>query len=254
MNKRIEPELLSIKPDLDQVEDFKKSQAQLKNTTKTTLSDDQNTTKAVAVKSNSTVTWFGAISILALAASAFGLYQQNITTKAQLLASEQRIAQLERTLSATGEEMGNSTVALQAKLTAVSKRQDELWTQMDKLWASAWRRNQTEIGEIKEQAANFATSQNKLHAEAAASIKAVAQDQTELTLKVSLLQEQLQEVDFLKRQLSSTSTELNKLKSQSQSRDSKQVELGASMAQLEISQKALAEQLQRLEKRIGPAG
>ncbi|WP_244369844.1 hypothetical protein [Pseudoalteromonas xiamenensis] len=40
------------------------------------------------------------------------------------------------------------------------------------------------------------------------------------------------------------------MKSQSQTRDSKQLEIGANMAQLEITQNALAEQMERLEKSI----
>lgn len=59
-----------------------------------------------------------------------------------------RILELENRLSATGEEMGNSTVALQVKVTELANRSEELWQQMDKLWASAWRRNQQDIKDL----------------------------------------------------------------------------------------------------------
>jgi chromosome segregation ATPase len=41
--------------------------------------------------------------------------------------------------------MDQSAAALQFKISELSKKTDDLWEQMDKLWASAWRRNQTEI-------------------------------------------------------------------------------------------------------------
>ena len=107
----------------------------------------------------------GAVAIIALAAGSYGLYQQNQATKAQLFASEQRIAELERTLSATGEEMGESAGAMRAKLSELTEKTDELWSQMDKLWASAWRRNQSEIKELQKQTNNIASTNNsKRHA------------------------------------------------------------------------------------------
>ncbi|MFC3031014.1 hypothetical protein ACFOEE_00515 [Pseudoalteromonas fenneropenaei] len=247
MDKRIEPELLSITPDLDQVEDFKRSQT--KSNIQAPPSEPSTTVKAAPAKS-SAATWLSAVAIIALAAGGFGLYQQNLATQAQLKASEQRIAELERALSATGEEMGESAGAIQAKLSAVATRTDELWTQMDNLWASAWRRNQAEIKELKEQSDKFANSQTKQLADMASSNKTLSQTQTELGLKVSLLQEQLQATTTLKSQLAALNNDLDKLKSQSQSRDAKQIEIGATMAQLEMTQTALTERLERLEKSL----
>ncbi|TPV60914.1 hypothetical protein FJ444_04645 [Aestuariibacter sp. GS-14] len=94
---------------------------------------------------------------LAVFALLFGLsscaaagYLYHLTTKQQALLSgaEQRIQQLENKLSATGEEIGESTVALQIKVTELTNKSTELWEQMDKLWASAWRRNQKEIADL----------------------------------------------------------------------------------------------------------
>lgn len=72
----------------------------------------------------------------------YGLYKDSQQT---IVANQNRLQALEDRLSATGEEMGNSTVALQVKVGELSERAEELWEQMDKLWASAWRRNQQEI-------------------------------------------------------------------------------------------------------------
>jgi chromosome segregation ATPase len=76
----------------------------------------------------------------------FHLHQTSLDAIEQ---AKTRIETLENRLNATGEEMGNSTVALQVKVTELSTRTQELWEQMDKLWASAWRRNQSEIKSIE---------------------------------------------------------------------------------------------------------
>lgn len=82
-------------------------------------------------------------------------YLFTVTQKqnATLQNAEQRIQQLENKLSATGEEIGESTVALQVKVTELTNKTAELWEQMDKLWASAWRRNQKEIADLTDKVA-----------------------------------------------------------------------------------------------------
>lgn len=62
-----------------------------------------------------------------------------------LLDSLQRISKLENSLSSTGESMTQSSVVMQIRLKEIEKSTMELTNQMDKLWASAWRRNQTQI-------------------------------------------------------------------------------------------------------------
>jgi len=73
------------------------------------------------------------------------LYTQLGQANTVAINTENRLKSLEQRLSATDEEMGNSTVALSVKVTELAERTEELWGQMDKLWASAWRRNQEEI-------------------------------------------------------------------------------------------------------------
>lgn len=94
--------------------------------------------------------------LIALGASgaAYYLYDLSVKQAATNLAAEARIADLENKLSATGEEMGESTVALQVKVNELSGRTTELWDQMDKLWASAWRRNQKEIADLSARVTN----------------------------------------------------------------------------------------------------
>ncbi|KZX01586.1 hypothetical protein JL49_04285 [Pseudoalteromonas luteoviolacea] len=254
MDKRIEPELPSITPDLDQVETYKQSLNP--SNSQPSPSSEGPEQQTAPVKKAGAMSWLGAISIIALAAGSYGLYQQNQTTQAQLLESTKRIAELERTLSATGEEMGASAGAIQAKLAALSERTDELWSQMDKLWASAWRRNQSEIKKLKDQTSSIAKNQSEqanTQSGVATKVATLSQSQTDLAFKLSLLEEQQQAAQALKKQLSSINTDLDQLKSQSRGRDAKQVEIGGTLAQLEITQNALAEQLERLETRLATA-
>lgn len=250
LNKRIEPELLNISPDLDQVDNLKQPTQSLNQDNDNATNNEINK-PAPNTKSNGMV-WLGALAIIGLTLGGLGLYKQNQATHAQLLESQKRITELERTLSATGEEMGVSAGAIQAKLTKLTERTDELWTQMDKLWASAWRRNQSEIKKLKEQTNNIVSTQNKTQSELGGKLTALTQSQSEQALKLSVLQEQQQAAELLKRQLREVNTNLDTLKSQSQSRDAKQVEIGATMAQLELTQAALAEKLQKLESTLQP--
>ncbi|MDM7860541.1 hypothetical protein QTP81_08030 [Alteromonas sp. ASW11-36] len=91
---------------------------------------------------------FALILALGAGGAAGYLYMQLQTQLGAAQNAEARIADLENRLSATGEDLGESTVALQVKVSELSNRADELWEQMDKLWASAWRRNQKELGDL----------------------------------------------------------------------------------------------------------
>ena len=251
MRDRIEPDLPSIMPDLDQVKDFKQSQ---------TLNNHKNINAQQSPSDNSPPTnssgislWLGIISLISIASGSYFIYHQNKDFQAKLLASEQRIIELESALSATGEEMGESAGAIRAKLNAVTERTDELWTQMDKLWASAWRRNQSEIKKLRNQAEALDKTQKlqtKTQTNSSSTLKSLSDNQADMTLKLSLLQEQIDAAQSIKTQLTVMSTDLDKLKSKAQGRDSKQLEIGSSIAQLEMTQSAIVEQLERLESQL----
>jgi chromosome segregation ATPase len=102
------------------------------------------TTSTVTKSNNGFTSIVLVIAVIACASSAY-LYTLNASNQNLLAENEVRLKSLENRLSATGEEMGNSTVALQVKVGELTARGEELWDQMDKLWASAWRRNQEEI-------------------------------------------------------------------------------------------------------------
>ena len=107
--------------------------------------------------------WVVFVAVIALAAcgGCYYLYTMLEQQKAVAEQAEQRILQLENKLSATGEEIGESTVALQVKVTELTNKTNELWEQMDKLWASAWRRNQQEIADLGDRVGNVQNALNK---------------------------------------------------------------------------------------------
>lgn len=94
--------------------------------------------------------------VLALGGASSGVYLflENQTLLENQTQAQRRIQDLENQLSATGAELGDSAAAIQAKLTQVGAKTDELWQQMDKLWASAWRRNQQEIKDLSKDLEN----------------------------------------------------------------------------------------------------
>jgi chromosome segregation ATPase len=97
--------------------------------------------------SNGSNIFMSIVLVVAISASVGCIYLYAQLEQANTVAAntESRLKSLEQRLSATDEEMGNSTVALSVKVTELAERTEDLWGLMDKLWASAWRRNQEEI-------------------------------------------------------------------------------------------------------------
>lgn len=69
-------------------------------------------------------------------------------------------------------------------------------------------------------------------------------------LKLSLLEEQQQSAENLKSQITALKSTVDELNTQSQSRDTKQIEIGSSLAQLEMTQAAISEKLEQLSLRL----
>ena len=125
----------------DDLESFQRSRAQ---TGKSPAIDKSSSD--VAQGSSRSPSWLMFIVIIAILGGGAGYL--SMQQHKQITLAQARIAELERRLSATGEEMDQSTVALGVKVSELSQKTQELWDQMDKLWASAWRRNQSEIGDL----------------------------------------------------------------------------------------------------------
>ena len=118
--------------------------------------------------SGSSPSWFSLIFLLLLVVggAAYWSYLQHKV----MIVAQSRITELENRLSATGEELDQSAVALQVKVTELSTKTNDLWEQMDKLWASAWRRNQADIKDLS----------NELRKKSAGLDKKLSSVQTEL--------------------------------------------------------------------------
>ncbi|MGY0640336.1 MAG: hypothetical protein ACW7DM_06135, partial [Paraglaciecola chathamensis] len=145
-----------------------------------------STTKTKEPKSKgSGPSWLSMLFFIIILAAGIGYTAYTIEQqKLVIIEAQKRIGDLENRLSATGEEMDQSAVALQVKVTELSAKTQELWDQMDKLWASAWRRNQSEIKDLE---ASMKSQKSALEQ----SISAVKGETDVNATTVGLLQEQL---------------------------------------------------------------
>ncbi len=96
---------------------------------------------------------------LLLAAAACGgayyLFEELKKTSAALESSTARVESLEQRLSSTDESVSESTTVQGVKI-------KELTSEVDKLWASAWRKNQAEIGKYSKQLATQTANLDKV--------------------------------------------------------------------------------------------
>jgi chromosome segregation ATPase len=116
--------------------------------------------------------------------------------------AQNRITELESRLSATGENMDQSAAALQVKVSELSKKTEHLWSEMDKLWASAWRRNQSEIGDLNKIVVALKASSEK-------SIKNLSNETTDNDATIGIIKEQLENQANLLEQLNDNFSQVN---------------------------------------------
>ena len=106
MSKRVEPEIPTITIDQDQVKTARGPAAKAQRPSNVPLTN-KATKSPVFIK-----TLIMLMPYVALAGTGWYFHQQQLSANHILETSSQRIQQLENQLSATGEEMGESTVAL----------------------------------------------------------------------------------------------------------------------------------------------
>ena len=186
----------NIRLDKDDLDTFHRTRAQ------STKNGSNNSPQPDDTQSSSnSPSWFSFLFLLLLiigGASYWSFEQYKVMQHAQ-----SRIAELENRLSATGEDMDQSAAALQVKVSELSKKTAELWEQMDKLWASAWRRNQTEISALNKTVASLESTSAKSGKKLTTSI---ADNQT----TIALLQEQIENQSSLIKQLNQQFDAVNK--------------------------------------------
>lgn len=244
MSKREEPEIPTINIDQDQVKMAREP------ATKTQKSGNVPVTKKATKSSSLPQTLLMLMPYIVLAGTAWYFYQQQTNVNHVLEANAGRIQQLENQLSATGEEMGESTIALKVKLEAISEKTELLLSEMDKLWASAWRKNQQEIKELNSTSIKMLQQQDK-------NTSAVNQQQSTLTelqdklteaeFSISAVSEQMIAVSNLKDQVNKLHSELNTLDANSKSRDKQQMFTATTVNEFDTSLQLLVERLERLE-------
>lgn len=186
------------------------------------------------------------IAIAACGASGF-LYSLHEKNLALIEAKEQRLLSLENRLSATGEEMGNSTVALQVKVGELSEKTEELWEQMDKLWASAWRRNQTEIKSLSEET-------KKSQREVSSLISAL---ETQMANNKSSISKTQQRIDSVNTKVTAQANEMlsasvnqEEFQSNITQQDNKIREMAEKIILLERRNTSLLKEIQDIENRL----
>ncbi|MFT6206471.1 MAG: hypothetical protein ACJA0T_000368 [Colwellia sp.] len=239
----------SITPDKDQVEAFKNTRT---SSPASTNSVDNTSPQPKVVKPQKTpstppikIAKAAIIFIyLFIAGAGYWLYQQNIKTNAIIASAEQRIADLEHQLSATGEEMGESAVEMKVRIETLGKTSDKLWEEMDKLWASAWRRNQSQIKTLQKDnklLTDLSVTQAKTVAATNATINDVNNKQVATEFSIDALKEKLTE------NIKNLSLELSAIESNSQRRDKQQIALASRVTQLSEQNKKLLLKVESLE-------
>lgn len=188
-----------IRLEKDDLESFHRTRAQSTNKSPKKSGEADESTE----KSNSP-SWFAFLFILIIIIGATGYwsfeqYKQALKSNAEL---ESRITDLENRLSATGEDMGQSAAALQVKVSELSAKAEHLWSEMDKLWASAWRRNQSEIGALDKTVKSLKSSSEK-------SIKNLNNESAANNTSIIALNEQLEKQANVLKQLNDKFSQVN---------------------------------------------
>lgn len=255
LTKQIDHNMPSITPDKDQVEAFKNTRtysAVPPSSVDNTLAKPkvEKSQKNVST-SLSTLSKFSTFLIyLLLGVAAYWIYQQDIKTHAIIASAEQRIMRLERQLSATGEEMGESTIEMKVRLETLGKTSDKLWNEMDKLWASAWRKNQSQIKALQRDSkslTDISLAQRKQVTSTLATIEEINDKQVTTEYSIDAVKEQLKNSEKLREQIKTLSLELSAIESNSQRRDKQQISLASRVTKLGEKNKQLLLQVKNLE-------
>ena len=124
---------------------------------------------------------------------------------------------------------------------------------MDKLWASAWRRNQTEIKALNAQSQKLVQQQTKNTAsvnQQSNDINVLADKVTATEFSINAVTEQMIAANTLKDEIKKLSTALNTLDADAKSRDKQQMFTATSINEFDTSLRLLIERIERIEAKI----
>ncbi|MGB1199780.1 MAG: hypothetical protein ACPG46_12080 [Thalassotalea sp.] len=246
MSNRIEPEIPSITPDIDQVRTTPRQSG------KAAIA---SATEKTAAPSSFANKFALSLVYIALAGASYWFYLENAKLKEQQINADQRIEQLEQQLSATGDEMGESTIALKIKLEALTEKSNELWSEMDKLWASAWRKNQSQIKELRSKSLTLTktvngNSQHLKNAASMSDVNELQEKQTAADFSLNALSEQLSSTTKLRSDVTALTKQVNSLSQNENSREKQQLEVATSVNQVDTSLQILLERIEQLEAQL----
>jgi len=247
LSKREEPEIPTIAIDQDQVKLAREPATKVQKPEHTRLTTKKIKSSPLLHKV------LILIPYVAIAATSWYFYQQQLSTNHVLETSAQRIQQLENQLSATGEEMGESTIALKLKLEAIGEKTELLLSEMDKLWASAWRKNQKEIKELNSQSIKIAQQQDKNTSSVSQqndALNDLKDKLTETEFSINAVSEQMVALSSLKDEMKKLSSHINSLDANAKSRDKQQMFTATSINEFDTSLRLLVERMERLEAKL----
>lgn len=170
--------------------------------------------------------------------ASYWLFEQNKRQLQLLNDAEVRIQDLERKISATDEELDQSAVALRVQVNELKDKSEVLWQEMDKLWASAWRRNQSEIKDLSE-------SMTKSFREQRQKVTGLENDISLAGTNMAVIQEQVDKQKVEVQQL--TNTVSNALKNNNNSKQEVK-QLTDQIATSALRIEALADRINQLEQ------
>jgi hypothetical protein len=243
----------SITPDKDQVESFKStrtgtSKADSNTTQESNVQSDQPNSKSKTSSPLNNVITF--LLLISFSGSVWWFYQEHIKTQQLLDNASQRIQLLEQQLSATGEEMGESEVAMKVRLEGLTEKTDKLWQEMDKLWASAWRRNQADVKALRSKMlkqAKVSDANSKKLDNVIVAVTELTEKQTSTDFNINALGDQISAANKTQAEIKALSDQFTALKEQSLARDQQQMEVATSVNELDMSVQLLLERLEKLE-------
>jgi chromosome segregation ATPase len=263
LTKRVEPEFPSITPDIDQVESFKNTRTHANSNAKGGDNTNVSAAKTNTISKQGNPVWLILLTLIiaiTLGLSITWFYQEHSKSQELMLQYQQRITLLEQQLSATGEEMGESTVAMKVRLETLTDKSEKLWQEMDKLWASAWRRNQSDIKTLRSTSVKNQQKTSDSIQKLSTTLTAIDQLKEKITandlkinasdLKINALGDNLSGLNVINAELDKLKSELSSLTQQSFGRDNQQIEIASSVNELDTLIQLLVERIESLELKL----
>ena len=185
----------SIRLEKDDLESFQRTRAQA-----TSKNSKKGKVDVESAPNSNSPSWFAFLFLLVVIVAGAGYWsheQYKVLQHAQ-----SRISELEGRLSATGEDMDQSAAAMQVKVSELSTKTADLWEQMDKLWASACRRNQSEIAALNKTVMALKASDQK-------SAQSLSSKTAENNTAIAMVEEQLENQASMLKQLNDKFSQVN---------------------------------------------